>query len=81
VLNVLFFASIREQLGVDRLELPAVSDIEILIDALSRERGAAWAEVLRADNVIVALNQCIVERSQALRDGDELAFYPPVTGG
>jgi molybdopterin synthase sulfur carrier subunit len=79
--TVLFFASIREQLGVDRLQVPFVPGIDTLIDALSAERGDRWGEVLRATNVIVAINQRVAERSDALRDGDELAFFPPVTGG
>jgi molybdopterin converting factor subunit 1 len=81
MLSILFFASIREQLGIDRLELPLVRNIETLIDVLSREHGVVWSEVLRAENVIVAVNQRIVGRGENLRDGDELAFYPPVTGG
>lgn len=80
-LRVLFFASIRERLGVERLQLPLVRDADALIDALSAERGAHWAEILRAPNVIVAINQRVADARTLLHDGDELAFFPPVTGG
>lgn len=79
--TVLFFASIRERLGVARLQVPLVSGIDALIDALSAERGVHWGETLRAANVIVAINQRVAERGDSLHDGDELAFFPPVTGG
>jgi sulfur-carrier protein len=79
--TVLFFASIRERLGVARMQVPFVSGIDSLIEGLCVERDASWAEVLRAANVIVAINQRVAERDDPLQDGDELAFFPPVTGG
>ena len=79
--TVLFFASIREQLGVDRLQVPLAAGIDALVEALGRERGAEWKDTLCATNVIVAINQRVAERGDPLRDGDELAFFPPVTGG
>jgi molybdopterin synthase sulfur carrier subunit len=81
--TVLFFASIRERLGSERVRvsLAAGAGIDDLIDRLSAERGEQWGATLRADNVIVAINQRVAERADALGDGDELAFFPPVTGG
>lgn len=81
VLDVLFFASIRERLEVDRITFPAERNIDALIDALSRSRGFAWADILRAPNVIVAVNHEVVTLDHALQPGDEVAFFPPVTGG
>jgi molybdopterin synthase sulfur carrier subunit len=78
--TVLFFARIREQLGESQLQCASVDNIDTLIEQLAT-RGAHWAEVLRAPNVIVAVNQVVVAVTQPLRDGDEIAFYPPVTGG
>lgn len=80
MLDVLFFARIREQLGESKLRCAYVENIDELIDALII-RGDKWAATLRAPNVIVAVNQVVAERSQLLRDGDEIAFFPPVTGG
>lgn len=81
MITVLFFASIREQLDIDRLECATAASVSALIDALVRERGDRWSEILRAPNVIVAVNQEIVEIDFSLRSGDEVAFFPPVTGG
>lgn len=80
MLTVLFFAKIREQLGESRMQCAYVDSIDALIDALSA-RGEQWSEILRAPNVIVAVNQAVANKSNLLRDGDEVAFYPPVTGG
>lgn len=79
--TVLFFASIRERLGTERLRRPLVQDADALIDALAEEHGEPWREALRAPNVIVAINQRVAQPYDELRDGDELAFFPPVTGG
>ncbi len=78
---MLFFASIRERLGVERLTCAHEQNVELLIAALCRAHGAKWEEVLLAPNVIVAVNHEVVSGVHALRDGDEVAFFPPVTGG
>lgn len=81
MLEVLFFASIRERLAVDHLTCALARDVDALIDALSRVHGSAWSEILRAPNVIVAVNHEVVTPAHALHAGDEVAFFPPVTGG
>ncbi len=84
MINVLFFARIREQLGVDKLSLsleeagPTIADLRA---SLVADKDAKWQEVLGADNVITAVNQAVVDHQHALSDGDEVAFFPPVTGG
>lgn len=81
MIDVLFFASIRERLGVDKLSIEPALTIDQLIAQLIDREGNVWAEVLCAPNVIVAVNQEVADRSRALEDGDEVAFFPPVTGG
>ena len=81
MITVRFFASIRERFDTAQLQLPLVNDVDAAISALGREYGAQWEEVLRAANVIVAVNQRVADGTAPLRDGDELAFFPPVTGG
>lgn len=81
MLTLRFFARLREQLDTSQLQWPHAADIETLIDSLHSERGALWGDTLRAPNVIVAVNQVVVARDQVLRGGDEVAFFPPVTGG
>ncbi|HEY3698561.1 MAG TPA: molybdopterin converting factor subunit 1 [Spongiibacteraceae bacterium] len=80
MLDVLFFASIRERLDSERLRCAAVRDVDALIESLS-ERGPDWATVLRAPNVIIAVNQEIVDSTHRLHANDQVAFFPPVTGG
>ncbi|MEE4144426.1 MAG: MoaD/ThiS family protein [Halieaceae bacterium] len=84
MLTVLFFARIREELDCPGLELPwgeTVADLDLLQARLYTRGGARWQEVLGASNVIRAVNQAVVTGNVGLRDGDEIAFFPPVTGG
>jgi len=84
MIRVLFFARIREQLGCASVDVPYSGQTETvaaLQATLVAEHGDAWGEVLGRDNVISAVNQEMVEAEHPLADGDELAFFPPVTGG
>ena len=83
MIKLLYFARLREQLGVGDEQLsfePQFSSVETLAGYLAQQRGEPWQALLE-DNVVTAVNQTVVPRSHTLRDGDELAFYPPVTGG
>jgi molybdopterin synthase sulfur carrier subunit len=84
MIKVLFFARVREQLGCSLLELPwpvAGLDLAGLQERLCVERGDEWRDVLAQDNMIRAVNQIVVPGNCVLHDGDEVAFFPPVTGG
>jgi sulfur-carrier protein len=84
MLKVLFFARVRDQLGCAALELPWPEcglDLDGLQEQLCVERGEHWRAVLAQDNMVRAVNQTVVNGNRALRDGDEIAFFPPVTGG
>lgn len=82
--RVLFFASLREQLGSagEELELPdAVNTVDALRAHL-RDRGPAWQAALAESKLVrSAVNQVMVEPAAAIAPGDEIAFFPPVTGG
>ena len=84
MIRIYYFASLREQLGVgeERLELPAgVADLSGL-RAWLRGRGGVWAEALAESRpVLCAVNQVMARPGDAVADGDEVAFFPPVTGG
>jgi molybdopterin converting factor subunit 1 len=84
MITVLFFARIREQLGVDRLSLP-LSDTGLTVAQLRQQliaaHGGDWGKVLTANNIIKSVNQTVSDDTQVLVDGDEVAFFPPVTGG
>lgn len=81
---VRFFARIRERLGVARLELAPRSGIGCVADVrrqLVEAHGGQWQAELSADNVVTAVNHEVCDDAQPVADGDEVAFYPPVTGG
>ena len=83
MLRVLYFASLREAFGRDReeLALPQTATVAGLIDCL-RGRGGAWSEKLAPDRRWrVAVNQDMATLDAAIADGDEIAIFPPVTGG
>ena len=84
MVTVVYFARLREALGhaSEQIALPAgVRDLNTLRDLL-RKRGGAWAEEL-ADSkpVRAAVNQDMASGDTLIADGDEVAFFPPVTGG
>ena len=82
--KVLYFAALREQLGTasEEIELPAgVATVAALRSHL-RGRGGAWELALaEAKLVRAAVNQDMAPPTAALKAGDEVAFFPPVTGG
>jgi molybdopterin synthase sulfur carrier subunit len=82
--KLLFFAALREQLGTsaEDLELPPeVSTVAALRNHLV-QRGGTWQSVF-ADKRLVrtAVNQDMVQATARIKAGDEVAFFPPVTGG
>jgi len=81
--KVLFFASVRERLGTAECELDGgtlPADLDALREALAA-RGDVFREVLAQPNLVCAVNQAVVHGNASLRPGDEIAFFPPVTGG
>jgi len=80
--NLRFFASLRESLGPNgQLELPEGSRVgdardQLIARGAPFESGLARHRALRA-----AVNQVLSDEDAVLADGDELAFFPPVTGG
>ena len=82
--TVLYFAGLREALGVSResCDLPPDVTTPLQVRAWLRERGGAWATALaEGRNVRAAVDQTMAAVDTPLRDGAELAFFPPVTGG
>jgi len=82
--KVLYFASLREQLGTpaEEIELPAGVGTVAALRSHLRGRGGAW-ELALADGKLVrtAVNQDMAPPTATLNTGDEVAFFPPVTGG
>lgn len=81
--TLLYFARLRETFGVEREELPLPSPATVadLLDTL-RGRGGAWATELAAGRAFrVAVNQRIADAGSPVAAADEVAIFPPVTGG
>ena len=79
---VRYFAAVREALGSgEDVEVDSRADIASLRDALAA-RGGRHAEALGRQRVLrSARNRVLCAESAALADGDEVGFFPPLTGG
>lgn len=83
MIKVLFFASYREQLGCDQLVLKTGEYPQTLTELrnILAERGGDWQDVMNSPRTLVAVNQAMTRAEHELAEGDEIAFFPPVTGG
>lgn len=81
-MNILFFAALREQLGCAtyRAELSLPTDTDAVRTHL-RQAFPQHAELLDEGKALVAVNQTLMHSNTRINDGDEVAFFPPVTGG
>ena len=81
--KIVLFANLREALGVDSVELQITgsSSVSALISQLADQQSEEWFEMLTAENIRVAVNQDLINEDVDIVDGDEVAFFPPVTGG
>jgi len=84
LITVLYFARLKESLNysTEEMELPkGVKTIAQLKTHLAK-RGEAWANLFNGKQTIrAAINHALVDNVAAVKDGDEVAFFPPVTGG
>lgn len=84
MITILYFARLKEALGTAREELAlpeGVTSLQGLRETLST-RGEVWARELSGSKSIkAAVNQEMAHADVPLEDGDEVAFFPPVTGG
>lgn len=82
-IQLLYFAGLREALGVatEHLELPAGVDTVAALRELLAARGSPWTALVTTKNLRAAVNQEMAGPDALLQAGDEVAFFPPVTGG
>ncbi|MCJ2377220.1 molybdopterin synthase sulfur carrier subunit [Vibrio sp. ZSDZ34] len=81
MIKVLFFAQTRELIGQDSIELDEdFASVDAIREHLAKREGK-WALALESGKLLAAVNQAIVPLDSAVNHGDEVAFFPPVTGG
>ncbi|MFC3096045.1 molybdopterin converting factor subunit 1 [Alteromonas sediminis] len=79
--TVKFFAQVRELAGVE--EVPLSIEDNATLDSIRQvlsEQNESFKNAL-AGTIVMARNQTIVKADTKVADGDEIAFFPPVTGG
>ncbi|MBN2865881.1 MAG: molybdopterin converting factor subunit 1 [Thiotrichales bacterium] len=82
MVNILYFASFREVLGQAQEQLNGqFNTVDALIHELAG-RGDNWKmALLDNQNLQIAVNHDVASRQTEIKPGDEVAFFPPVTGG
>jgi molybdopterin synthase sulfur carrier subunit len=75
-ITVKFFASLREELGRNEATVTATPDLTVA-DVWKQ----STAQHALPANILSAINQEYADLSRPVKDGDEVAFFPPVTGG
>ncbi|HET7547261.1 MAG TPA: molybdopterin converting factor subunit 1 [Gemmatimonadaceae bacterium] len=82
--TILYFAALRERVGVSHEQValpPGAPTVASLVDQL-RSRDARWTEAFAPGKTWrVSVNQHMADTATPIKPGDEVAFFPPVTGG
>jgi molybdopterin synthase sulfur carrier subunit len=82
VIEVLFFARLRETLDLARLALELSEPTTLgALKAQLAARGPGWHAQFAGCQVLAAVNQEMADDATPIRPGDEVAFFPPATGG
>ena len=82
MIKVVFFAALREQLNCN--ELSVSSDNLATVGDLKAElanKDDKWQQIFANNALLSAVNHDMVNSEQVIKSGDEVAFFPPVTGG
>jgi molybdopterin synthase sulfur carrier subunit len=84
MLKIVYFASLKDRMGrsEESVALPeSVRSVDSLIDHLTTVHGEEWSSIINGSTVLVAVNHEMSDRNAPVQEGDEVAFFPPVTGG
>jgi len=86
MLKILFFGQLKEVIKTESLELELIQNGKQLntvamLRSVLQENGDTWNEYLAYGKALVAVNQEMTSDDAVLNDADEIAFFPPVTGG
>ena len=82
MIKILFFAALRERLQCRELQLALHQSCQVR-DVLQQlqQQSAAWQQIFSEQQLLCARNQQLCSLESVVEPGDELAFFPPVTGG
>jgi molybdopterin synthase sulfur carrier subunit len=83
-IKLLYFAGLREQVGTRGEDLEVSPEVTTVagLRTLLMNRGGAWQTALAQGKALrVAVNQEMAQPATPVKPGDEVAFFPPVTGG
>jgi len=83
MIKVVFFAALREQLNCAELSLNADDSTNSIakVKQLLVEQNPQWQETFNNASLLSAVNHEMVDNAHPVKAGDEVAFFPPVTGG
>ncbi len=81
MIKILFFGQTRELIGVQSCEFQQSSLTVLELRDLLSARGDNWYYALTEKSCLCAVNQILVDDTHLIGNGDEVAFFPPVTGG
>ncbi|MEW6989955.1 molybdopterin converting factor subunit 1 [Colwelliaceae bacterium 6441] len=81
MIKIIFFAALREKLGCEQTSLPFDASMTVaqVITTLTTE-NPQWQSAFNS-SLLCAVNQEMVNKDYLIKSGDEVAFFPPVTGG
>lgn len=82
MLHIIYFAQLKDDIRCSEEDIEWHTDITTIKDlkAMLSERGQQWQHAFQK-NILSAVNQTMAQDEHILNDGDEVAFFPPVTGG
>lgn len=82
MIKVNFFAALREALNCDEIQLNVTAPLSVeQAKALIVELHPNWESSFKSDSLLAAINHEMVNDTSMINPNDELAFFPPVTGG
>jgi molybdopterin synthase sulfur carrier subunit len=86
MLKIVFFGQLKEVIKTESLEIELIQNGKPLntvavLRSVLQAKGDIWNEYLAYGKALVAVNQEMTNDDTALNDADEIAFFPPVTGG
>jgi molybdopterin synthase sulfur carrier subunit len=86
MLKILFFGQLKEVIKTECLDIALIQSGKTLntvamLRSFLQAKGEVWNEYLAYGKALVAVNQEMTSDDTVLNDADEIAFFPPVTGG